>query len=65
MFQQKIDNFNINFKAYNIIYNVIDDIKALMEGLLSPDIQEKILGGVEVRKTYKVSKIENSWLLCY
>ena len=48
---------NINFKAYNIIYNVIDDIKALMEGLLSPDIQEKILGGVEVRKTYKVSKI--------
>ena len=48
---------NINFKAYNIIYNVIDDIKALMEGLLSPDIQEKILGSVEVRKTYKVSKI--------
>ena len=28
-----------------------------MEGLLSPDIQEKILGSVEVRKTYKVSKI--------
>jgi len=48
---------NINFKAYNIIYHVIDDIKALMEGLLSPDIQEKILGSVEVRKTYKVSKI--------
>ena len=48
---------NINFKAYNIIYNVIDDVKALMEGLLSPDIKENILGSVEVRKTYKVSKI--------
>ena len=48
---------NINFKAYNIIYNVIDDVRALMEGLLSPDIKENILGGVEVRKTYKVSKV--------
>jgi len=48
---------NINFKAYNIIYNVIDDVRALMEGLLSPDIKENILGNVEVRKTYKVSKV--------
>ena len=48
---------NINFKAYNIIYNVIDDVKALMEGLLAPDIKEKILGSVEVRKIYKVSKV--------
>ena len=48
---------NINFKAYNIIYNVIDDVRALMEGLLSPDIKENILGNIEVRKTYKVSKV--------
>ena len=49
---------NINFKAYNIIYNVIDDVKALMEGLLSPDIKENILGSVEVRKIIKFLKSE-------
>ena len=36
---------------------MIDDVRALMEGLLSPDIKENILGNIEVRKTYKVSKV--------
>ena len=46
----KIDNFNI-------IYEVIDFIKAKMSGLLSPDVDEQIIGSAEVLEIFKVSKV--------
>ncbi len=48
---------NIEIKLYSIIYNAIEDIKAAMEGLLEPKIEEKIIGNVDVRETFHVSKV--------
>ena len=44
-------------RYYSIIYEVIDDVKAAMEGMLDPDIREDILGYVEVREVFKAPKI--------
>ena len=47
----------IDIRTYSIIYQVIDDIKDAIEGMLSPDIVEEVTGTAEVRETYKISKI--------
>jgi translation initiation factor IF-2 len=47
----------VSIKTYNIIFEVTKDIKAAMEGLLSPDIKEEIMGSGEVKQIFKVSKI--------
>lgn len=47
----------VEIRKYNVIYDVVDDIKAAMEGLLSPEIKEVDIGKVEVRDTFKVPKI--------
>ena len=47
----------IEIRYYSIIYNLIDDVRAAMTGLLAPSLEENILGMAEVRETYKVSKI--------
>jgi translation initiation factor IF-2 len=46
----------IQIRQYNIIYNVIDDIRRAMEGLLAPTLVEKSLGKAEVRQVFKLSK---------
>ncbi len=46
----------IEIRQYNIIYNVVDDVKAAMEGLLAPTLVEKVIGHAEVRQTFKISK---------
>lgn len=47
----------ISIKFYNIIYDVTNDIKAAMEGMLSPEVKEEVTGTGEVRQTFKVSKV--------
>ncbi len=47
----------IDIRSYSIIYKVIDEVKDAMEGMLSPDIVEEILGTAEIRMTYKISKV--------
>ncbi len=47
----------VEIKKYNIIYDVVDDIKAAMEGMLSPETREVDIGKVEVRDTFKVPKV--------
>ena len=47
----------IDIRTYSIIYQVIDEIKDAMEGMLSPDIVEEITGTAEIRMTYKISKV--------
>ena len=49
----------IEIRQYNIIYNVVDDVKAAMEGLLAPSLVEKVLGKAEVRQVFRVSKAGN------
>ena len=47
----------IDIRLYSIIYQAIDEIKAAMEGMLSPDVKENIVGTAEVRETFKISKV--------
>jgi len=44
----------IEIKLYSVIYDAIDDVKAAMEGMLSPVIEERVLGKAEVRDTFKL-----------
>lgn len=48
---------DIQIKMYSVIYNAIEEVKSAMEGLLEPKFEEKIVGNVEVREVFKVSKI--------
>ncbi|MCC5946529.1 MAG: translation initiation factor IF-2 [Bernardetiaceae bacterium] len=48
---------NVEIRTYSIIYQVIDDVKLAIEGLLAPKIEESILGTVEVRDVFKISKV--------
>ncbi|MFT5656403.1 MAG: translation initiation factor IF-2 [Arenicella sp.] len=48
---------DVQIRYYSIIYEVIDDVKAAMEGLLDPEIREDVLGYVEVREVFRAPKI--------
>ena len=50
------ENEGVEIKTYSIIYNVIDEIKSAMEGMLEPKIQEKVVANVEVRNVFKFDK---------
>lgn len=47
----------IDVRTYSIIYTAINEIKAAIEGMLSPEIEEKILCNIEVRDTFKITKV--------
>lgn len=47
----------IEIRTYSVIYDMIDDIKKAMEGMLAPKIVETVIGKAEVRKVFSVSKI--------
>ncbi len=47
----------IDIRYYNIIYDAVDDLKAAMSGMLTPEKKEEILGTAEIRQVFKVSKI--------
>ena len=47
----------IDIRLYSVIYKAIDEIKAAMEGLLSPDIEEKIIGTADIRETFDITKV--------
>ena len=49
------ENENIRISSFNIIYEVLDYIKQKMSGLLTPDIQEKIIGTAKILEIFKVS----------
>jgi translation initiation factor IF-2 len=51
------DNEEIDIRTYSIIYDAINDLSDAMEGMLSPEMKEEILGNVEIREVFKISKI--------
>lgn len=51
------DSEQIDIRLYSVIYKAIDEIKAAMEGMLSPDIEEKIIGTAEIRETFDITKV--------
>jgi translation initiation factor IF-2 len=51
------DSEQIDIRLYSVIYKAIDEIKAAMEGMLSPDIEEQIIGTAEIRETFNITKV--------
>jgi translation initiation factor IF-2 len=49
----------IDLRYYNIIYDAVDDVKAAMSGMLAPEKKEEIIGLVEIREIFSVSKVGN------
>ena len=47
----------VDIRLYSIIYNAIEELKAAMEGLLSPDIKEEITATLEVREAFNITKV--------
>lgn len=50
------ENEGIEIKQYSVIYNAINDVKAAMEGLLEPKVEEKEVASVEIREVFKFDK---------
>ena len=53
------ENEDVEIRYYNIIYDAIDDVKAAMSGMLSPEEKEQVTGTVEIRQVISVSKVGN------
>lgn len=47
----------VDIRMYSIIYDAINEVKDAMEGMLSPEIKEEVIGTVEVREVFKISKV--------
>jgi translation initiation factor IF-2 len=47
----------VDIRGYNVIYDLVEDVKAAMEGLLKPHIKEKVLGRAEVREVFQIPKV--------
>ncbi|PIE55077.1 MAG: translation initiation factor IF-2 [Dethiosulfovibrio peptidovorans] len=48
---------HVQIRLYRVIYDIIDDIKAAMEGMLAPHIRESVVGQAEIREIFKVPKV--------
>jgi len=51
------ETFGIDIRYYNIIYDAVDDVKNALSGMLAPEQREEVIGLVEVRQVFKVSKV--------
>lgn len=55
--QRLAEEENVEIRLYRVIYDLIDDVKLALKGMLEPEYKEKILGRVEVRNTFRHSKV--------
>lgn len=51
------ENNGIEIRYYNIIYDAVDDLRAAMSGMLTPDKKEEVIGVAEIRQVFRISKI--------
>ena len=51
------ENFGVDIRYYNVIYDAVDEVKAALSGMLSPERREQIIGMVEIRQVFHVSKV--------
>jgi translation initiation factor IF-2 len=51
------ENNGVDIRYYNIIYDAVDELKAAMSGMLTPDKKEEVIGTAEIRQVLRVSKI--------
>ncbi len=47
----------VEIRYYSIIYNVVDDVKAVLSGMLAPEVREKFLGNAEILEVFSISKV--------
>jgi translation initiation factor IF-2 len=48
---------DVEIHTYDVIYNAVDDIRAALEGMLSPEEKEIVLGAAEVRETFRITRV--------
>ncbi|MGE5471441.1 MAG: translation initiation factor IF-2 [Bacteroidota bacterium] len=53
------ETFGVDIRYYNVIYDAVDEVKAALSGMLSPEKREQIIGMVEIRQVITVSKVGN------
>ncbi|MFN3986340.1 MAG: translation initiation factor IF-2 [Rhodocyclaceae bacterium] len=51
------ENFGVDIRYYNIIYDAVDEVKAALSGMLSPEKRENVIGMVEIRQVFRVPKV--------
>ena len=57
--RQKAEQMKVEIRTYRVIYEIFDDLKKALSGMLAPEIREKLHGHVEVRQVFKASKLGN------
>jgi len=55
--KQKAKDLGVTIKTYDIIYDLLEDVKGVLGGMLSPEIKEETMGHAEVREVFKVPKL--------
>ncbi|WP_293605680.1 translation initiation factor IF-2, partial [Polaromonas sp. UBA4122] len=55
--RKQAENNGIDIRYYNVIYDAVDELKAAMSGMLTPDKKEEVIGTAEIRQVFKVTKI--------
>mgnify|MGYP001057353093 CR=1 FL=1 len=51
------ENEEIDIRLYSIIYDAIEELKSAMEGMLKPKVEEEVTASIEIRETFKISKV--------
>jgi translation initiation factor IF-2 len=52
-----VDSLGVDVRYYNIIYEAVDEIKAALGGMLAPEQKEQMIGTVEIREVFRISKV--------
>ena len=52
-----IENLGVDVRYYNIIYQAVDEVRAALGGMLAPEQKENVIGLVEIREVYRISKV--------
>jgi len=55
--RQLAERDHVDIHSYDVIYNAVDDIRAALEGMLSPEKKETVLGAAEVREVFRISRV--------
>ncbi|MEM6781092.1 MAG: translation initiation factor IF-2, partial [Pseudomonadota bacterium] len=55
--REQVQREGVDMRYYNIIYNVLDDVKAMLSGMLSPTKREEYLGQAEIREVFNITKV--------
>ena len=53
------EQHGVEIRYYNIIYNLVDDVKAAMSGMLPPTLRETMLGNAQILEVFTISKVGN------